>query len=75
MVQGLQQHGADAADEHRGVAVHARDRAVRLEPARPGRAVDARRVLRAVRPGDPEEQLLPQSFSYPRHAPSVRSLP
>ena len=63
-VQGLQHQRAQPADEHRGVAVHARDRAVRREPARPRRPVDPLPLAIAVRSRDPLEDRLAEGAAY-----------
>ena len=67
-VHGLQQHGPDPADEHRGVAVDAGDRAVGGEPARSRGAVDPLAVARAVGAGDAAEQLGAEAFAHPATA-------
>jgi hypothetical protein len=56
-VEGLQHDRADAADEHRGVAVHTADGRVGLEPPRSRGAVDALPVAGAVGAGHLAEQL------------------
>jgi hypothetical protein len=67
-LHGLQQHGADATDVHRRVAVHPGDRAPRGEPAWTRGAVDTLAVPVPVGPGDPREQCRAQP---PPDAPHV----
>ena len=55
-VQGLQEQGAHAADEHRGVAVHRPDRRARRVPPRSGRPVDPFAAGQPVGSGDAQEQ-------------------
>jgi hypothetical protein len=57
-VEGLEQKGAHAADEHRRVTVHLPDRGTFREPSRPRRAVDAPTSRRTLRPCDAGEQPL-----------------
>jgi len=59
-VERLQQDRADAADEHRRVAVHPADRAGRVEPPGSGPSVDPVAVLGPVGAGDAEEESLTQ---------------
>jgi len=59
-VQRLQQQRAKTADEHRGITVHAPDRAVGREPAR-SRRVETRPVRRPFWTGDPGEERLAQA--------------
>jgi hypothetical protein len=59
-MQRLQQQRAKAADEHRGIGVHAPDRAVSSEPAR-SRVVETRPVSRPLGTRDPGEKRLAQA--------------